>query len=103
MLKKMKKILEAVEPILYDLKDGTLRRTAPSKFMQRKARLGFEGIEELQSMDIDDSSRSLNTSYEADNGGEEDPQVRSKQQREVNKVIDSYRKQKTESPGQDDH
>ena len=45
-LRKIYNIMETIEPILFDVKDGTLKRVAQSNFVKRNSRLKLDDLPE---------------------------------------------------------
>lgn len=94
----MKKVLKAVEPILFDLKDGTLKRTAPSRFVQKNSEFDSLNLNDFPiNDDMETSSISANSM-----ASEKDDIIssKSKQQRQVNNLVDSVRKNRESNSNQ---
>ena len=70
-LNKLVKVMEVVEPILFDLKDGTLKRVSKSRYRPTPV----DAITEIDSDDTDEPNPSELSSqnFSGDEDEEEDP------------------------------
>ena len=79
-IRELKEVKKMVAPLLFDLKDGTLKRVAPSRYIQPRPRADSMSVKSEHGNSIDDEES--NTSDSQSNKS-----VRSKQAREIQRSI----------------
>ena len=65
-LKDLRRIKKKIDPILFDIKDGTLVRVAPSRYNERGRKQPSDKNSTIQGMDADDEDNSESSDIDSD-------------------------------------
>ena len=82
-LKDLRRIKKKIDPILFDIKDGTLVRVAPSRYNERGRKQPSDKNSTIQGMDADDEDNSESSDIDSD----QTVSAKSKQAREIQRTI----------------